>query len=183
MDVQLREARATDAPAIRDVIMAAFGKEQGPEVAELVAGLGQDLTAQPVVSLVAAAGARVAGHVLFSRTRLGPGPQPVLSAILATLAVHPDHQGQGIGGRLVRRGLDRLRAMGVGLVFVLGHPGYYPRHGFVPAGMRGVEAPYPIPPEHAGAWMVLELRAGIIGSVAGRVECADALRDPRHWRE
>ena len=73
--------------------------------------------------------------------------------------------------------------MGVGLVFVLGHPGYYPKYGFVPAGTRGFEAPYPIPPEHADAWMVQELQLGMIGSFMGQVECTDTLNDPKHWRE
>jgi predicted N-acetyltransferase YhbS len=73
--------------------------------------------------------------------------------------------------------------MGVELVFVLGHPGYYPRFGFKPAGVLGFEAPYPIPEKHADAWMVRELRAGIIGSVRGKVVCADTLSRPEYWRE
>ena len=43
---------------------------------------------------------------------------------------------------------------GVELVFVLGHPDYYPRHGFKPAGALGFEAPYPIPDKNVNAWMV-----------------------------
>ena len=33
----------------------------------------------------------------------------------------------------------------VELVFVLGHPEYYPRYGFTPAGEQGFEAPNSIP--------------------------------------
>ena len=65
-------------------------------------------------------------------------------AILAPLAVVPDAQGQGIGGALIEHGLSLLQRSGVGLVFVLGHPGYYPRHGFEPAGRLGFDAPFPI---------------------------------------
>ncbi len=72
---------------------------------------------------------------------------------------------------------------GVELVFVLGHPDYYPRHGFKPAGALGFEAPYPIPDKNANAWMVQELRTGAIDSVSGKVICADALNQPEHWRE
>jgi putative acetyltransferase len=71
----------------------------------------------------------------------------------------------------------------VELVFVLGHPDYYPRHGFVPAGVLGFEATYAIEEKNAGAWMVQELRPGVIGAVNGRIVCADVLDRPEHWRE
>ena len=66
---------------------------------------------------------------------------------------------------------------------MLGHPWYYPRHGFTPAGILGFEAPFPIPEKDADAWMVQELRSGIIGTVSGKVVCCDALNKPEHWRE
>ena len=69
------------------------------------------------------------------------------------------------------------------MVFVLGHPMYYPKHGFCVAGKHGFDAPYPIPDEHADAWMIQELRSGVIGSVRGRVQCSDVLNQPQHWRE
>jgi TPR repeat protein len=51
------------------------------------------------------------------------------------------------------------------------------------AGKLGYAAPYPIPDEHADAWMVQELTDGAIGAVSGTVICADALNKPEHWRE
>ena len=103
--------------------------------------------------------------------------------ILAPLAIVPDFQKQGIGGKLIEHGLALLSKSGVDLVFVLGHPEYYPRYGFTPAGQIGFEAAYPIPDEHAGAWMVQALRSGVMGTVSGKVICADALNKPEHWRE
>jgi len=183
MNVQIREAFETDTPAILDVVLSAFGNEQGQEIADLIIDLLKDRSAQPVISLVATINDRVVGHVLFTSTRLKQAQQNFSSAILAPLSVYSDYQNKGIGGQLIQGGLNKLKAMGVGLVFVLGHPGYYPKYGFVPAGTRGFEAPYSIPPEHADAWMVQELQQGMIGSVLGQVECADTLHDPKHWRE
>jgi len=183
MRVQIREAFDTDTPAILDVVLSAFGNEQGQEIVDLITGLLKDRSAQPVISLVATSNDRVIGHVLFTSTRVKQSLQIFSSAILAPLSVHSNYQNQGIGGQLIQGGLNRLKAMGVGLVFVLGHPGYYPKYGFVPAGTRGFEAPYPIPPEHADAWMVQELQPGMIGSVMGQVECAEKLNDPKHWQE
>ena len=88
-----------------------------------------------------------------------------------------------MGSRLIEEGLRQLKAAEVDLVFVLGHPDYYPRCGFTPAGVLGFDAPYPIPDQHAGAWMVQALKDGVIGRVNGTVQCAKVLNHPRHWRE
>ena len=69
------------------------------------------------------------------------------------------------------------------LVFVLGDPGYYSRHGFSPAGIEGLDAPCSIPSEYADAWMVQALSPGVLERVSGQVVCADALHDPKHWQE
>ncbi len=179
----IRETTEADLNAILDVQRSAFGPEEGPEIADLVHALLHDATAAPILSLFAVRDNEPIGHVLFTGARLlGDGPAPP-AAILAPLAVVPHEQRRGVGGQLVREGLKRLTEMGIGLVFVLGHPEYYPRHGFRPAGVRGFEAPYPIASEHADAWMVLERRPGLIGRVRGKVLCADALNQPQHWQE
>ncbi len=173
----ISEASATDAESVLLVEREAFGE---PDVADLVADLLEDPTARPLLSLLAREGDKPVGHIMFTTARLEGSPQSSVS-ILAPLAVVPDSQGRGIGGDLIEHGIERLTKQGVDLVFVLGHPGYYPRHGFVPAIPLGLAAPYPIsPPE---AWMVRELRPGLLGQVRGTIACANALDRPEHWRE
>ncbi|MDY7015859.1 MAG: N-acetyltransferase, partial [Cyanobacteriota bacterium] len=169
--------------AISDVVIAAFGEAQGSEIADLITDLLADPSAQPLLSLVATADNNVVGHILFTTARIKHSQRIVSSVILAPLAVHPEYQNQGIGGLLIEEGLKQLKAAGIELVFVLGHPGYYPKHGFSVAGIKGFDAPYPIPPENADAWMVQELSPGVIGQVSGQAICADALNDPKHWLE
>jgi predicted N-acetyltransferase YhbS len=181
--LEIRNSTESDVPDITTLEMAAFGSEKGREIADLVTDLLADFTAMPVLSLVATEGSRVIGHILFTKAKITNSNQPASAVILAPLAVHPDVQSQGIGGLLIKEGLKRLSASGVALVFVLGHPGYYPRYGFHTAGTCGLEAPYPIPDEHADAWMVQELQSGVIGRVSGKVQCADVLNQPQHWRE
>ena len=181
--VRVRAARDSDLSAIERVAHSAFGPDEGPVIRRLVADLLVDETARPVLSLVATSQDDVVGHVLFTHVRVDGPDGADRCAILEPLCVDPHSQGQGIGGELVRAGLARLAAADVELVFVLGHPGYYPRFGFVPAGVRGLDAPHPIPTEHADAWMVTELRPGALRGVRGRVACADALDAPEHWRE
>lgn len=179
--MEIREAGDSDLNNVLSVEKEAFGSETE---ANLVKDLLKDPSARPLLSLLAVAdNNRPVGHILFTAARLeGPRSDAAIS-ILAPLAVIPKFQKQGVGGMLITNGLKHLRDAGVDLVFVLGHPGYYTRYGFVPAGVRGFEAAYPIPEKHADAWMVQELRPGIIGTVSGRIRCADKLNRPTYWRE
>lgn len=179
----IRQTTETDEPLLIQVNLEAFGQQHGPEVAKLVKDLLHDATARPMFSLAAENDGELVGHVLFSRAELENAHEQLSVRILAPLAVLPAHQSTGVGTLLISRGLDMLRREGVDLVFVLGHPDYYPRSGFEPAGVLGLEAPYPIPDKDADAWMVQQLRPGILGIVQGTVRCCDALDRPEHWRE
>ena len=181
--MKIRRSTESDRIAIHGIHTSAFGQKQGQEIVGLVNDLLDDESAKPLLSLVAEADGKLVGHILFTAARLQPEDQEVSVRILAPLAVSGDFQGEGLGGMLITEGLRQLAESGAGLVFVLGHPNYYPKFGFQTAGVLGFEAPYPIPPEHADAWMVQELRAGVIGSIGGRVQCSEVLNQPQHWRE
>jgi putative acetyltransferase len=176
--VRIVEARDCDLDAVVAVERAAFADE---EVVTLVRDLVVDPSARPSLSLLAWDGERPIGHIMFTAARLEGASREVAVSILAPLAVVPDAQRTGVGAGLIAFGVERLRESGVDLVFVLGHPDYYPRHGFAPAFPHGLAAPYPIEPEDA--WMVRELHPGVVGSVRGTVECADAMAKPEYWRE
>ena len=176
--VTIRSATVSDHDAVYAVQHAAFG---GTEEADLVTALMEDDTASPRISLLAWAGRDPVGHVLFTRARLDV---PGLDAqLLAPLAVVPDLQQLGIGTALTMHGLAMAHSIGTQLMFVLGHPTYYPKHGFAPALPHGIEPPYPIEPEAHDAWMVRELHSGALPSAHGKVEVADAIMQPQYWRE
>jgi predicted N-acetyltransferase YhbS len=183
MNLQVRKAFESDKQAISDVVITAFGDVQGQEIAILITDLLEDPSAQPLLSLVVSADDKVVGHILFTSAQIKHSQRMVSSAILAPLCVHPEYQNQGMGGKLIKEGLKQLKTTGVELVFVLGHPGYYPKYGFSAAGIKGFDAPYPIPPENSGAWMVQVLHPRAIECISGQVICAKALNDPKHWRE
>ncbi|MFO1377062.1 MAG: N-acetyltransferase [Steroidobacteraceae bacterium] len=178
MLVNIVEAGALDLDATLGVERAAFGQE---DEAELVIALLQDLTARPHLSLLGLVDDRPVGHVLFTPVSIAGAATTCSAAILAPLAVHPDFQRQGIGGTLIEDGARRLAASGVRLVFVLGHPAYYMRFGFSPALKSGLVPPYPVFPQEA--WMVRPLDPNILGTVSGRVSCAQSLDKPEYWRE
>lgn len=177
--MRIIEAPAAEMDAMVLVNRLAFDNDE--EVVQLVRDLFVDPTALPLLSLLAEDDGRPVGHILFSAARVVGASREVKVSILAPLAVVPDSQRQGIGGRLIEDGIARLTATGVDLVFVLGHPEYYPRHGFEPAHPHGLVAPYPITPQ--GAWMVRALQPGVLGEVQGTIMCAESMMKPEYWRE
>ncbi len=176
----VRQTDDQDLDSIISVHESAFRQN---DEALLTANLLIDPSAVPRLSLMAVVDGRPAGHVLFTRAIVSGAEPGITASILAPLAVIPEFQGRGLGGELIRNGLRQLTDKDTDLVFVLGHPAYYPRFGFRPAGALGLIAPYPIPPRHADAWMVQELKEGIVGTVEGRVICANALNKREYWVE
>jgi predicted N-acetyltransferase YhbS len=181
--MEIRKSTETDKSEIETVHIQAFGEEEGTEIAKLVNDLLEDETAFPLLSLVAVKNSKIVGHVLYTNAIITQTTESVSAQLLAPLAVLPEAQNQGIGSQLVREGLNQLKESGVEVVFVLGHQEYYPRCGFRAAGVVGFEAPFPIPEENADAWMVQELKEGVIGRVKGKVQCAKVLNKPQYWRE
>lgn len=173
----IRKAFDSDYEAVMSVERAAFGSD---EEAGLVAELLVDPSAKPIVSLLAFDGERAVGHILFTRAGLVPD-SPLTVSILAPLAVVPGEQKKGIGGKLIEHGLKILSESGVDLVFVLGHPSYYPRFGFETAGRLGFDRPYLLQEKTPDAWMVKALRQGVIGSYSGTVTVADSLDKQEYW--
>lgn len=180
MEIQIRKAAASELDVALAVERAAFESDEAAEIASALAG---DPTAIPALSLLAWEGDRAIGHILFTTAQLTENQNNANISLLAPLAVVPDMQRKGVGTRLIQHGLQQLSQAGVDLVFVLGYPEYYPRHGFRPAKALGFETPQPILEEQIPAWMVRELRPGIIGKVTGKVICADALNHPDLWQE
>jgi putative acetyltransferase len=148
--MSVREERPDDFPAIRELVGAAFGR---PSVPELVERIRASENSIPELALVAQRGNTVVGHVMVSYVTLADGDATHRALTLSPLAVAPAHQGQGIGGELVRAALERADARGEPIVILEGSPRYYPRFGFRPAGEFGITIPLPdwAPPEAAMA--------------------------------
>ena len=71
------------------------------------------------------------GHIMFSPVTI-TSHEDLKVMGLGPMAVLPERQRAGVGSLLVTSGLKECKALGFGAVVVLGHPGYYPRFGFVP---------------------------------------------------
>jgi putative acetyltransferase len=157
--VVVRVETPDDGTAIGLVNQAAFG---GEDEARLVEALRTEDLA--LISLVAEVEDRIVGHVLFSRMAIETAAGTVPAVALAPVAVLPGYQRQGVGGRLIRRGLDLLRDRGEQIVIVVGHAAYYPRFGFSTDKARALGSPFA-----RDVFMALELSPGALEGVDGRV--------------
>ncbi len=84
----------------------------------------------------------IVGHIAFSPVTIADGSTGWFG--LGPVSVAPDRQRAGIGSALIREGLARLKAMGAKGCYLVGHPGYYGRFGFV--NESGLTFPH-APPE------------------------------------
>jgi putative acetyltransferase len=133
--IAVRVEQPADYQAIHALHRAAFG---GDGEGGLVDTLRED--GAVVLSLVAAEGRRVVGHVLYSRLTIDG--RDVGASALAPISVDPSRQRLGIGTRLIEEAHRRLRAGNESLVFVLGEPGYYARFGFTTEAAKSFRTPY-----------------------------------------
>jgi putative acetyltransferase len=138
--IEVREEAPGDRDAVRRVEEAAFGRA---DEADIVDALREDPAW--ALSLVAVVDGELVGHLVISR-----GSRAMT---LGPLAVLPAHQRAGVGGTLMREGLERVQ----GPIVLLGHVGYYTRFGFRPAAPEGITNQWGIDDP---AWMVRGARAG-----------------------
>ena len=156
--IAVRDEQPGDIDAIREVNRQAFGQELEGRIVDGLRAAGA-----ATLSLVAVADRAVVGHIMFSPATVGS----LLGAALGPMAVAPAHQRHGIGSQLVRSGVDRLRASACPFIVVIGHPAFYPRFGFVPAGAQGLTCDWDVPAE---AFLVNLLTPEVAGQLRGRVE-------------
>jgi predicted N-acetyltransferase YhbS len=116
---------------------------------------------------VAESEGQVVGVVRFWPIQVDGRP----ALLLGPIAVHPDAARRGVGSLLVRTGLDAARVAGWRLVVAIGAQGYLGRFGFAPAAPRGLS--FPVPVDEA-RFLVLELVAGALEGLSGRIERAAA---------
>ncbi|MFX0542580.1 GNAT family N-acetyltransferase [Roseovarius sp. S4756] len=102
----------------------------------------------------------LAGAIRYWPVRIGDAP----ALLLGPIAVHPTHQGEGLGAYLMRGSLAEAREQGWDRVMLVGDAPYYGRFGFARLGR--VEMPPPTNPDRV---LGLDLAPGAWDGVAGKV--------------
>ena len=128
LGITIRPESSADGAAIEAVTVAAF--RDAPHAAHteqfIVAALRR--AGQLTVSLVAELGGAVVGHVAASPVSLSDGSPGWFG--LGPISVLPEHQGRGIGSRLMREVLQQLRDTGAAGCLLVGDPRFYQRFWF-----------------------------------------------------
>ena len=115
----------------------------------------------PELALVAEIAGEIAGHIMFTRLKIGESVQ----LALAPLSVLPAYQGQGMGAALVRAGHEKARALGYAYSVVLGSETYYSRFGYLPAKAYGIFPPFDVPGENFMACKLVDHACAVSGVV------------------
>lgn len=171
MNVLIRQERKEDYDKIYELVRAAFAcaDHTNHDEQNLVVRLRSSAAFAPELSLVAETDGEIVGHILFTRAAIRQGTREHETLTLAPLAVAPDYQGKGIGGRLIEAGHRVARELGFKSALLVGHPAYYPRFGYRPAETFGIVTDLELP---AAVFMACELTAGGLDGVQGRVAFA-----------
>jgi putative acetyltransferase len=138
-EAAIRPESIEDRPSVRTLHTRAFADDG--RVSGLVDALRSADAALPPSSFVATRDREVVGHVMLSASRLDAPRRIVDVLVLSPLGVLPEHQGRGIGTRLVAHALAAADERGVPLVFLEGSPGYYGARGFETASAAGFRSP------------------------------------------
>jgi putative acetyltransferase len=95
------------------------------------------------VSLVAEVDDIIVGHIAFSLVSISSGSKNWYG--LGPVSVKPEFQSQGIGSKLIKQGIEQIKALGANGCVVLGEPEYYGRFGFKVMQSITLEG---VPPEY-----------------------------------
>lgn len=165
MDIQIRPETVADQQSIYRLIELAFGQSNESRLVDL---FRKDDCFIPELSLVALMNEQIIGHIIFTKIVIkGEEGRETASLALAPMAVLPEHQKSGVGGKLIRAGLAAAKKIGHQSVIVMGHKDYYPKFGFVPAERWEIGTHYEVPSEY---FMAMELLPGALSNAKGIVE-------------
>ena len=168
--IHIRSEQPQDIAAIHALTLAAFTRDQ--ILGQMEADLNDRLrnNGKLLLSLVAEQDGRVVGHIAFSPARIALDTSEarrretsdVFTVALGPIAVLPGQQRTGIGSQMILKSFELLASQSHDLIFLLGHPTYYPRFGFQPAKARGVRWSGDQSDGPSEPFMVKELRDGAL---------------------
>ncbi|MBT3180122.1 MAG: N-acetyltransferase [Candidatus Marinimicrobia bacterium] len=163
--MEIRKENINDYSDVYNLNKATFEED---EEAKLVDLLRKSSAFIPELSLVAIIDKKIVGHILFTKIKIiDDKGNKNESLALAPMAVVPSLQKKGIGGQLIKTGLEKARKLNFESVIVLGHEKYYPRFGFKPTKQWGITAPWDVP---TNVFMGIELVTDGFRNVKGIVQ-------------
>lgn len=169
MNIKIRQEKTSDHKSVFDLIEKAFKNEEFSDHQEqfLVERLRKSTAFIPELSLVAEYEDELVGFILLTKIKIVNDNEIFDTLALAPVAVLPDFQNMGIGGKLIIQAHTIAKEKGHKSVVLLGHEKYYPRFGYAIADKFGIQFPFEAPKENC---MVIELIESGLNGVNGVVE-------------
>ena len=172
MQISIRHEIPKNIKDIHGLEVKAFGRSEEADLVDRLRDEGALWLSQ-----VALSNDQLVGHAAYSLVKVSDGESVWRFPALGPIAVEPARQGHGIGGALIRAGIEVVRDAGYGLLFLVGHPTYYPRFGFQPALPLGFSSDWVKPDGPHEHFMALVLDQSLIGSVRGHMRYHEAFTD------
>jgi predicted N-acetyltransferase YhbS len=163
--VTIRHETAFDVAAREALLDEAFGESRFTKTAQR---LREGRRPAQRLSFVARAGRRLVGTIRLWDIAAGPD-RPAL--LLGPLAVARDFRSRGIGGNLIRRGLEEARRRGTTAVLLVGDAPYYGRFGFSADKTGALWLPGPYVRERL---LAHEIVAGALDGARGLISATGA---------
>jgi predicted N-acetyltransferase YhbS len=171
----------SDAQAIVSLFTSVFANSEGEAEGMLIGQLAKDLLEKTDQSdlrcFVGVDHGQIIGSIFCSR--LVFENDDVEAFILAPVAVHSDHQGQGIGQALINYGLNELKNQGVSVALTYGDPSFYQKVGFRSISHHTIKAPFAL--SQPEGWLGQSLSDDAIEALSGKCTCVEALSNPAYW--
>lgn len=151
---------STDGPSVEALLDLSFGPGRHRKTCQR---LREGNVPAWGLALAAREGEHLVGTLRFWNVEAGG----VSMLLLGPMAVDPGFRSAGIGGRLIREGLDRATRFGHAAVILVGDPEYYDRFGFTRERTLNLDLPGPFEPRR---FLGLELKPGALAAASGLVD-------------
>lgn len=137
--VTVRVMRPEEFEDMSAVSVAAFDGNE--EIRRLLRELRTSWAWDEQLSFVAELDGSLVGQVLYTHALLDAPARLVDVLVLSPIGVRTDLQRRGVGAALITESLSILSQRTEPLVFLEGHPAYYPRFGFRRGSTMGFSPP------------------------------------------
>jgi putative acetyltransferase len=160
----IRTETVSDFEEVYELNKLVFGRDDESKLIERIRLSKQFI---PELSIVIEEQNGIIGHVLLSKAEVVENDVSYEVIVLAPIAINPKHQRKGLGSKLIQEAFSKCKELGYGLIFLIGHPTYYPRFGFKPARKYHFELKQFIVRDEV--FMVCELFEGELNKVKGEL--------------
>ena len=167
-NIELRCEQPEDYDAAENMTREAFWNFYTPGCCEhyLLHIMRNGQSFLPELDIVAVYDGRIIGNIIYTKAAvIGDDGTKHEVLGLGTIAVLPEYQCKGIGGKLIAHTKNLAIGMGYRAVLLYGDPDYYSRHGFVAAEQFGIRTADNM---YAAAHQACELYKNSLSCINGR---------------